>query len=337
MDPITLPLWAIIVGLVMSAAGVGTGIWSMFHNSSEQEKMQQAQFDEAAYQAQLNREWSEKMQNKANAWNMPIHQVQMMKDAGLNPALMYGGSSPVPESAPVPSGAMASPAGMSAMPFDSSALMSAFSNVGQSINDIADFYKKKSELKLNDQQALVLKQSFENMRKEANNIVLKGKEIMQNIATSESQQRLNDQLGKESAQRVTNLMTENQQMIESFPQKLQQLDALTQSYYASAEKDRSQAKYIDEQAKYYGKQVLSQLELNKAMCKELISRSDLNEAHKNEVEKTLGLIDEQIKSLQIQNDIQQETGKLGAYVSIISEGVSTLAKVASSVAAFMAL
>lgn len=36
------------------------------------------------------REWAEDMWNRQNAYNTPANQMQRLKDAGLNPALMYG-------------------------------------------------------------------------------------------------------------------------------------------------------------------------------------------------------------------------------------------------------
>ena len=41
-------------------------------------------------QSRKQRKWSESMWNKQNAYNTPKMQMQRLRDAGLNPALMYG-------------------------------------------------------------------------------------------------------------------------------------------------------------------------------------------------------------------------------------------------------
>lgn len=41
-------------------------------------------------EAARQRAWNESMWNKQNAYNTPANQMQRLKDAGLNPALMYG-------------------------------------------------------------------------------------------------------------------------------------------------------------------------------------------------------------------------------------------------------
>lgn len=59
-------------------------------------------------EAEKNRQWQEMMQDKMNAYNSPVAQMQRLKDAGLNPALMYGGNGMISESAVPPSGSQAS-------------------------------------------------------------------------------------------------------------------------------------------------------------------------------------------------------------------------------------
>ena len=41
-------------------------------------------------ESQRQREWSESMWNRQNAYNTPAMQIKRLKEAGLNPALMYG-------------------------------------------------------------------------------------------------------------------------------------------------------------------------------------------------------------------------------------------------------
>lgn len=324
----------LLISLLTGLAGTGYGLWSMFHNEKHQEKMQQAQFDEAAKQAQINRDWSEQMQNKANAWNAPIHQVQQLHDAGLNTALMYGGSSPVPEAAPVPSGSMASPAGLSSIPFDSSMLMDSFNNVGDNMNKIADYYLKKSQLKKTDQEFLNLQVTMSNLEKEGENLVLKGKEITQSITESESRVALNKALGDKYAREAEKLVTENQQLIDSYPERLRQIRALADSYEASANKDSAQADYIREQIKYYGDEIRSRIEANRAYALQMYSSTLLNLEQKELVSQYITQMDQVIKGLTLDNNIKEKTGIVAAYVGIISQGIGSLLDIGNFIKSF---
>lgn len=65
-----------------SAGGIGMGLVSGLFGIGANRKR--------AREAQKQREWSESMWEKQNAYNTPANQMQRLRDAGLNPALMYG-------------------------------------------------------------------------------------------------------------------------------------------------------------------------------------------------------------------------------------------------------
>lgn len=66
----------------------------------------QKQMNFQAEQAQIARDWQEEQYNK---YNSPSAIVRQYQDAGINPALMFGGSTPAAsQSTSIPSGAMAS-------------------------------------------------------------------------------------------------------------------------------------------------------------------------------------------------------------------------------------
>jgi len=65
-----------------SAGGIGMGLVSGLFGIGANKKR--------ARESQKQREWSESMWEKQNAYNTPANQMQRLRDAGLNPALMYG-------------------------------------------------------------------------------------------------------------------------------------------------------------------------------------------------------------------------------------------------------
>ena len=58
--------------------GIGNIVSGLFGNRSRKRE------------AQRQREWTESMWNRQNAYNTPAMQMKRLKEAGLNPALMYG-------------------------------------------------------------------------------------------------------------------------------------------------------------------------------------------------------------------------------------------------------
>ena len=90
-------------GLISGAGSLIGGIANAFGQSSANETNIQL--------ARENREWQEMMWNKQNEYNSPAAQIQRMREAGLNPALMYSqgnvgnagspGSIPTPQVQPV--------------------------------------------------------------------------------------------------------------------------------------------------------------------------------------------------------------------------------------------
>lgn len=125
-----------IASLALGGAGfLGNLGQSIFGN--------QANRNFQAQQAQIARDWQEDFYNK---YSSPSAMVQQYKDAGLNPAIMYGRGSSVVGG--VPSGA--SPIGGSQMQSDLSGLM----NIVPSIVQMKEMIKNNESLRnLQNQQA----------------------------------------------------------------------------------------------------------------------------------------------------------------------------------------
>lgn len=94
-----------------SAIGAGISAIGSFFTNRANNKAANKLFDKqasfASAESRKEREWQEAMYNKNNAYNSPAAQMQRLKDAGLNPDLVYGdGSLTSPSQAPA-GGAMA--------------------------------------------------------------------------------------------------------------------------------------------------------------------------------------------------------------------------------------
>jgi ribosomal protein L25 (general stress protein Ctc) len=112
------------------AAGIGAAtnlIGGFFGNKSRKR--------ESARQ----REWSESMWKRQNAYNTPANQMQRLRDAGLNPALMYG------------QGTMGN--AEKALPYQQAQIESVGANVAQSAAAGAQASLAKSQEKLNNANA----------------------------------------------------------------------------------------------------------------------------------------------------------------------------------------
>lgn len=77
---------------LIGAAGslIGSGVSSLFNmNQAEKQRDQNMELAKYSYQKDLE------MWNKSNEYNNPTNQMQRLKDAGLNPNMVYGSSSVV--------------------------------------------------------------------------------------------------------------------------------------------------------------------------------------------------------------------------------------------------
>lgn len=84
-------MWALIGGAIIAAMTIAGGIYQNRQNQKAQERQnildQANAINMANYQNQLTTEnWE-----KTNAYNAPAQQMTRLRQAGLNPAMMYGG------------------------------------------------------------------------------------------------------------------------------------------------------------------------------------------------------------------------------------------------------
>lgn len=122
-----------------SAGNIGLGLYNQSQQKAENDKNRKFN----AEQAQLNRDFQERMFHESNAYNTPAQQVLRMKSAGLNPALMYQGSG-FGAPAAAPSGSSASASG-SALPSVSGDL-----NIARQLAEIENI---KANTKKTDEEA----------------------------------------------------------------------------------------------------------------------------------------------------------------------------------------
>lgn len=111
---------AIAAAAITGGAGILSNlIGSKNQSSANKTNLQIARENNAfnAAQAQINREWQEKMWNQANEWNSPVNQAKLAAAAGLNPLAYVEGGDFQPASTSL-GGSQATSAGLpSVQPF----------------------------------------------------------------------------------------------------------------------------------------------------------------------------------------------------------------------------
>lgn len=100
-----------IVGDMFSAVG---NVFSTHETNEANKQINEEQMKFNAQQAQLSRDWSEKMWNLSNEYSSPVQQMQRLADAGLNPHLVYQSGADT-TAASVPAGQSASSGSLKAM------------------------------------------------------------------------------------------------------------------------------------------------------------------------------------------------------------------------------
>lgn len=88
LDPITIGL---------TGASIGSGLINAFATSranqlnvASQEKLNARQWELQDYWRQQDRQWSLQDWERMNRYNSPVQQIQRLREAGLNPNLIYG-------------------------------------------------------------------------------------------------------------------------------------------------------------------------------------------------------------------------------------------------------
>lgn len=125
------------VSLAASALGAGVGAWQNNKNVNKQIQYQKQENEKIrAYNLQLAKmqnKWNLQLMHSQNAYNSPSAQIMRMKEAGLNPDMMYGSGvsgNLSASSAPMTSGSPAAP-----MDWSSLANRATFGNVVDSYLD----------------------------------------------------------------------------------------------------------------------------------------------------------------------------------------------------------
>lgn len=163
---------------MFSAIGAGISAIGSFitnrQNIKNQNRMFEKQAEFSRQEAQVERDWQERMYNTNNAYNSPAAQMQRYKEAGLNPDLVYSdGSLSSPASAP-------SAAGIASTPSVGAAhLDNPFGDAGQII----------SQKRLVDSQARANDAKANRDNKESD---IASARLVMDKAKSESEIRLND-------------------------------------------------------------------------------------------------------------------------------------------------
>ena len=103
----------VIEGLLGALPIIGN-IFSASETNATNREINEEQMKFNAQQAQLSRDWSEKMWNLSNQYSSPVQSMQRLADAGLNPHLVYGSGADT-TAASVPAGQSANAGSLRAM------------------------------------------------------------------------------------------------------------------------------------------------------------------------------------------------------------------------------
>ena len=205
---------ALIPAIISAGAGLVSSIFNGFSQNKQNkrniEAQQQFNQDQMAFQ--------ERMFDRTNEYNLPVHQKERLEQAGLNPHLMYG-SGGVQNTATAPSSSGgAQPQSQPAPQLDLSSaanLALAFANVkkteaetksiqattehtqivaGISKKDL-DTYDVKFRASLDNQesQTNLNKATYDVKRQEVENLINQNKEISEKIELLKAQKKLTDE------------------------------------------------------------------------------------------------------------------------------------------------
>lgn len=276
-------------------------------------------------QAQIDRDWQEKMFNLSNLWNSPDHQMKLMRDAGLNPSLMYGQMSDL--SASVPSGAQASSPSGSAGRVDSLLGLGTDIAVLPAQIDLlrAQAAETRSRIPVNEKKPVVMQATIDQMASQV-------KLNLEKVNSEQSVQHLNKVLGEKSAEETRRIAIEISQMVESFPVKIEQLNATINELNSRGEMNTQNARVAKETADNYVKDIQqrwknmnAQIELMKAQKLDAYSSALLKS---NQAEYYAALKEYQ----DIMNDVKGDTAKAEAITGVISRLLGACSGVISAIA-----
>lgn len=253
----------------------GLGVVGNFLGNKQAEKNQQQQNEFNAAEAQITRDWQEKMWNLNNEYNTPLAQVNRLQDAGLNPNLVYGNGSMQNVSTMASSSATAS-----STPFNDS---------------IAARHAKNFDAIMRGLQTAITMQELKNKKLEGDNI--------------ESNTNKNNAEAKESNQRTDNLATENKFNLETFDarkigielqnqlseqqrlklyadtqtayKQLDQIDATISNLQSSTDLNKAQIENINTNIFRTLALLPKEIEQMNASITEALSRSEANKASAN--------------------------------------------------------
>lgn len=130
MDPVTL-------SAIIGGAQVGSGVFGALMQSGQNRKSRE--WSEDMYKLQYND--AIKFWNMQNTYNSPENQIKRMRDAGLNPRLMYGSGSTGGGTA----GSIQAPA-PNRPEFNAPSLVDASAGVVNMLNSIYDLRMKKEQI-----------------------------------------------------------------------------------------------------------------------------------------------------------------------------------------------
>lgn len=275
-------------------------------------------------QSEIDRNFQREMADLQYQRSTPANQMKLLREAGLNPSLMYGQMSDLQTS--VPAGAEASYGSAPTSQLGSllglgqdAAMMPAQIDLMK-----AQAANLRSQIPANEKKPEVMQASIDALASQT-------KLNLEKVNSEQSVQALNRLLGKKTAEETRRICTEIGQMVESFPLKIQELNASIQELKSRNEVNSENARLIKKQADTYmqdiqqkWKNMNAQIELMKAQGLDAYS-SALLKSYQSDYYKAL-------KEYQdIMNGVKGDTAKAEAVTGIISRMLGAASGVISAI------
>lgn len=280
-------------GNVASAAG---GIAASLINNHAARKENERNREYNLKLAQMQNQWNVEQWQRENDYNTPMAQIQRLKEAGINPDMVYGGgiANTSTSSPQMTAGAPSSPTPLVGMPNAVDSYLDSQLKQAQIDNINADTQKKGAEASIFASDA--------KFRDEWNRGLIKGQYM--DIQVAESARDLNNQDAQESMMRC--------KQIEAV---MSQINATVAEIYNRIDLDN--AKFQLDKA------------LNSAQVKELISRKNLNDETVNRMRQELENIlrhydDEHDYKVQLIENLKSDKGYTDENKAYISTQNKTL-------------
>lgn len=271
---------------------------SMLYNSAEADKQ---------------RDWETEMLHETQAYNSPSAQMQRLRDAGLNPSLVYG--QPIAESQP-PAGAEASYGG-SVRPIPAESMIDGISKM-IGVTGLLDEQKEllkwqaeeyKSRVPINQQKVI-------NMRTELGKVIAETDNLVKDLSVKESQIDLNKALGQQAANTAIKIANDNKLFMDTYSQQIELFTSKVEQQGYLTKQDKIRAETLLQS-------IRSEINKNIESLKVMQSEATKNWAQASECMALVAKLEEEANMIKTVRSLKEDYGAAHEIVDMISQVASS--------------